>query len=71
MVKKAVGSAVEPFLVGRDPQRRAEIEANLFADFKPKDVLEEIWLSDIAVLTTTIEYYRNLEASVTLNLAKK
>ena len=70
-MKRPVGSAVEPFLVGRDPQRRAEIEATLFADFKPKDVLEEIWLSDIAVLTTTIEYYRNLEASVTLNLAKK
>lgn len=70
-MKRPTGSAVEPFLVGRDPKRRAEIEAKLFADFKPQDVLEEIWLSDIAVLTTTIEYYRNLEASVTLNLAKK
>jgi hypothetical protein len=70
-MKKPVGSAIEPFLVGRDPKRRAEIEAKLFADFNPKDVLEEIWLSDIAVLTTTIEYYRTLEASVTLNLAKK
>lgn len=70
-MKRPTGSAVEPFLVGRDPKRRAEIEAKLFADFKPKDVLEEIWLSDIAVLTTTIEYYRQLEASVTLGLAKK
>jgi hypothetical protein len=70
-MKKPVGSAIEPFLVGRDPKRRAEIEAKLFADFNPKDVLEEIWLSDIAVLTATIEYYRTLEASVTLNLAKK
>lgn len=70
-MKIPTGSAVEPFLVGRDPKRRAEIEAKLFADFKPKDVLEEIWLSDIAVLTTTIEYYRQLEASVTLSLAKR
>jgi hypothetical protein len=70
-MKKPLGSAMEPFLVGRDPKRRAEIEAKLFADFKPKDVLEEIWLSDIAVLTTTIEYYRNLEASLTLHIALK
>jgi hypothetical protein len=70
-MKKPVGSAMEPFLVGRDPKRRAEIEAKLFADFKPKDVLEEIWLSDIAVLTTTIEHYRSLEAAVTLYIAKK
>lgn len=70
-MKKPIGSAVEPFHVGHDPKRRAEIEAKLFADFKPQDVLEEIWLSDIAVLTATIEYYRKLEASVTLNLAKK
>lgn len=69
-MKRPTGSAVEPFLVGRDPKRRAEIEAKLFADFKPKDVLEEIWLSDIAVLTTTIEYYRSLEASLTLHIAK-
>jgi len=34
-------------------------------------VLEEIWLSDIAVLTTTIEYYRELEAAVTLTIAKR
>jgi hypothetical protein len=70
-MKKPVGSAIEPFLVGRDPKRRAEIETKLFADFKPQDVLEEIWLSDIAVLTTTIEYYRNLEASLTLHIAKR
>jgi hypothetical protein len=70
-MKRPVGSAIEPFLVGRDPKRRAEIEAKLFADFKPQDVLEEIWLSDIAVLTTTIEYYRNLEASLTLHIAKR
>lgn len=49
-MKKRVGSAVEPFLVGCDPKRRAEIESKLFADFEPQDVLEEIWLSDIAVL---------------------
>lgn len=68
---KRVGSAVEPFVVGQNPQRRKEIEAQLFKDFTPKDVLEEIWLSDIAVLTATIEYYRQLEASVTLKLAKR
>lgn len=70
-MKKRIGSAVEPFLVGVDPSRRIEIETQLFADFKPKDVLEEIWLSDIAVLTTSIEYYRKLEASVILKIAKK
>ena len=68
-MKKRIGSAVEPFIVGQDESRRAEIEAQLFKDFEPKDVLEEIWLSDIAVLTTTIEYYRELEAAVTLKLA--
>ena len=67
---KRTGSAVEPSLVGQDPKRRAEIEAALYNDFKPKDVLEEIWLSDIAVLTTTIEYYRTLEAAVTLHIAR-
>lgn len=68
---KRVGSAIEPFIVGQDPKRRAEIEAQLFKDFKPKDVLEEIWLSDIAVLTATIEYYRKLEAAVTLKIARR
>lgn len=68
---KRVGSAVEPFVVGQDPRRRQEIEAQLFKDFAPKDVLEEIWLSDIAVLTTTIEYYRQLEAAVMLKIAKR
>ncbi len=69
-MKKRIGSAVEPFIVGQDESRRAEIEAQLFKDFEPKDVLEEIWLSDIAVLTTTIEYYRELEAAVTLKLSQ-
>jgi len=68
---RRVGSLNEPFVVGQDPQRKQALEAQLFEDFKPKDVLEEIWLSDIAVLTATIEYYRTLEASVTLNFAKK
>ena len=65
---KRVGSAVEPFLVGQNPQRRKEIEAQLFKDFAPKDVLEEIWLSDRAVLTATIEYYRQLEAAIVVEL---
>lgn len=68
---KRVGSAIEPLVVGQDPERRAEIEAQLFKDFEPKDVLEEIWLSDIAVLTATIEYYRQLEASVTFKIANR
>lgn len=68
---KRVGSAVEPFVVGQDPKRRAEVEAQLFKDFEPKDVLEEIWLSDIAVLTATIEYYRALEAAVMLKTARR
>lgn len=68
---RRVGSAIEPLVIGQDPKRRAEIEAQLFADFKPKDILEEIWLSDIAVMTATIEYYRKLEAAVTLKIAKR
>ena len=68
-MKKRIGSAVEPFIIGQDESRRDEIEAQLFKDFEPRDVLEEIWLSDIAVLTTTIEYYRELEAAVTFKLA--
>lgn len=68
---KSVGSAVEPFIVGQDPKRRGEIEAQLYKDFKPRDVLEEIWLSDIAVLTATIEYYRGLEGAVILKTARR
>lgn len=68
---RRVGSAIEPFVIGQDPKRRAEVEAQLYKDFKPKDVLEEIWLSDIAVLTATIEYYRQLEAAVTLKIANR
>ena len=68
---RRVGSAIGPFVVGQDPKRRAEVEAQLYKDFKPKDVLEEIWLSDIAVLTATIEYYRQLEAAVTLKIANR
>ena len=68
---RRVGSAIEPFVVDQDPKRRAEVEAQLYKDFKPKDVLEEIWLSDIAVLTATIEYYRQLEAAGTLKIANR
>lgn len=68
---KRVGSAVEPFIIDQHPQRRKEIETQLFKDFTPKDVLEEIWLSDIAVLTATIEYYRQLEAAVMLKITKR
>lgn len=70
-MSKNVGSAVEPFVVGQDPKRRMEIEAQLYKDFRPKDVLEEIWLSDIAVLTATIEYYRALEGAVILKTARR
>ena len=65
---KRVGKLVEPFIVGQDPRRKAQLEEQLFKDFSPKDVLEEIWLSDIAVLTASIEYYRSLEAAVTRKL---
>jgi hypothetical protein len=65
---KHVGKLVEPFIVGQDPRRKGAIEDQLFKDFSPKDVLEEIWLSDIAVLTAAIEYYRGLEAAVTRQL---
>ena len=61
---KRIGSLRDTSFIGQDPKRRAEIEAQLFDDFKPKDVLEEIWLSEIAALTTTIEYYRRLEVAI-------
>lgn len=61
---KRIGSLKDTSFIGQDPKRRVEIEAQLFEDFKPKDVLEEIWLSEIAALTTTIEYYRRLEVSI-------
>ncbi len=61
---KRIGSLKDTSFIGQDPKRRVEIEAQLFQDFKPKDVLEEIWLSEIAALTTTIEYYRRLEVSI-------
>lgn len=66
---RRVGSLNEPFVVGQDPQRKQALEAQLFEDFKPKDVLEEIWLSDIAALTANIEYYRTIEAAITLKIA--
>lgn len=61
---KRIGSLKDTSFIGQDPKRRVEIEEQLFQDFKPKDVLEEIWLSEIAALTTTIEYYRRLEVSI-------
>lgn len=65
---KRVGSSKDKGFIGQDPKRRLEIEAKLFQDFEPKDVLEEIWLSDIAMLTATIEYYRHLEAAINYKL---
>ncbi len=70
-MSKGIGRAVEPVVVGQNPKRKIVIETQLFQDFKPKDVLEEIWLSDIAVLTATIEYYRKLEAAFLLKAAKR
>jgi hypothetical protein len=61
---RRVGSLRDTSFVGQDPKRRGQLEAQLFEDFKPEDVLEEIWLSEIASLTTTIEYYRRLEVSL-------
>ncbi len=66
-----VGSLKKIGFSGQDPKRHAQIEAQLFSDFKPKDVLEEIWLSDIAALTAAIEYYRQLEVNLNENLLEK
>ena len=68
---KRVGSLRDTSFIGQDPKRIGELEAQLFADFKPKDVLEEIWLSEIASLTATIEYYRRLEVSINYNFLEK
>lgn len=68
---KRVGSSRNTRFFGQDPKRRSEIEAKLFEDFQPKDVLEEIWLSEIAVLTATIEYYRHLEISINFAYLEK
>ncbi len=68
---KRIGSLRDISFIGQDPKRRVEIETQLFEDFKPKDVLEEIWLSEIAVLTTTIEYYRRLEVSINFAYLEK
>ena len=68
---KRIGSLRDISFIGQDPKRRVEIETQLFQDFKPKDVLEEIWLSEIAVLTTTIEYYRRLEVSINFAYLEK
>jgi len=65
------GRAIEPMIFGQNPARKAAIEAQLFADFEPNDVLEEIWLSDIAVLTAAIEYYRKLEAALLFKAAQR
>jgi hypothetical protein len=46
---------------GEDDVRLMDIERQLFSAFKPEDILEEIWLSEIASLTSSIEYYRELE----------
>lgn len=68
---KRIGSLRDMSFIGQDPKRRSEIEAKLFEDFEPKDVLEEIWLSEIAVLTATIEYYRRLEVSINFAYLEK
>ena len=66
---RRIGSLRDTSFVGQDRKRRVQLEAQLFADLKPEDVLEEIWLSDIALLTTSIEYYRRLEVSLNYTLA--
>lgn len=68
---KRLGSIQDRTFVGQNPKRRADLEAKLIADFEPKDVLEEIWLSEIATLTVTIEYYRYLEVYLNYALANK
>ena len=68
---KRTGSLQDPTFIGQDPARRKAIEERLYSDFGPKDVLEEIWLSEIAALTTTIEYYRELEAATNLEIANR
>ena len=68
---KRIGSLRDISFIGQDPKRRVEIETQLFQDFKPKDVLEEIWLSDIAGLTAAMEYYRRLEVSINFAYIEK
>ena len=70
-MKKRTGSLKDPTFIGQDPARRKAIEAQLYEDFGPKDVLEEIWLSEIAILTATLEFYRELEAAANLAIAKR
>lgn len=54
---------------GEDIARRTEVENRLFEAFSPKDVLEEIWLLDVAALTSSVEYYRELEISKNREIA--
>lgn len=68
---RRIGSLWTTSFVGQDPRRKAEIEQQLFKDFDPKDVIEEIWLSEIATLTVTLEYFRQLEVSINYGLLER
>lgn len=68
---RRIGSLRDTSFVGQDPKRRGQLEDQLFADFKPKDVLEEIWLSDIATLTASIEYFRKMEVCLNLQILEQ
>ncbi len=68
---RRIGSLRSTSFVGQDPRRKAEIEQQLFKDFDPKDVMEEIWLSEIATITVTLEYFRQLEVSINYGFLEK
>ena len=52
------GTAQRPALPGQDPGRVEAIYDLLCGQLHPSDVIEQMWLADIAYLTARIEYFR-------------
>ncbi len=52
-----------PILRGEDPEAYDALFARLSIDLKPTDIVEEIWIKDVADLTWDILRYRRIKES--------
>lgn len=51
---------------GQDPQRSEHIFRELCRHFKPQDPIEWMWVNDVAVITSRIEFLRRCHRAATL-----
>lgn len=51
---------------GQDPERLEEIFRDLCRHFRPQDPIEYMWVNDVAVITSRIEFLRRCHRAATL-----